>query len=185
MGPPTPEPKLGRGRSPPAPRGSPVNFSTTSPTSRTSWPTGMPAGSTIPQHRAARLAAAVRRTRSPPFPLTCSWCCRPCAPWRSTKATIDAKPIRPTTTIANTRIIPPLSQLNRAMIQTRRFRGGQPPLTTASCAPPASSRALVRAGTCAVALVDSVAVGGRAAPPRAHLAHVCLPLDPAVPPGRA
>ena len=47
------------------------------------------------------------------------------------KATIDAKPIRPTTTIANTRIIPPLSQLNRAMIQTRRFRGGQPPLTTA------------------------------------------------------
>src|SRR6516165_8677454 len=32
---------LRRGRLPPAPRGSPVNFSTTSPTSRRSWPTAL------------------------------------------------------------------------------------------------------------------------------------------------
>ena len=45
----------------------PVNFSTTSPTSRTSGPTRMPAASTIPERGCAALLAPVRRTRSPPF----------------------------------------------------------------------------------------------------------------------
>jgi transposase InsO family protein len=47
-GPPTSEPCSAAGGYPRHPGGSPVNFSTTSPTSRTSWPTGMAAGSTIP-----------------------------------------------------------------------------------------------------------------------------------------